>query len=277
MPAFTSADGLSLHYEDHGTGLAVLCLAGLTRNSGDFEFLMPHLSHVRAIRMDYRGRGQSEYAEDFMTYSIVQEAEDAVALLDHLGIEQAVVIGTSRGGLISMFLAALHPSRLRGVVLNDIGPDIAELGLTRIMEYLGREPQFPDLDAAGEALHAVYAPDFPGVPVSRWRRQAELMWYEKPEGGLGLRYDARLRDAMIAQAEAGPAPDLWPLFDQLAEVPLCALRGENSDLLTPATFERMQAHAPDMHAVTIPDRAHVPFLDEPEAVAAIQALLEHCK
>ena len=277
MPRFASKDGLRLHFEDEGAGLPVLCLAGLTRNSGDFEFLMPHLSGVRAIRLDYRGRGMSDYADDFMTYSIVQETQDAVALLDHLGLDDAVVIGTSRGGLIAMFLAALHPARLRGVVLNDIGPDIADVGLSRIMDYLGREPHFEDLDAAGAGLHAVYAPDFPGVSVSRWRRQAELMWHEKPEGGLGLRYDARLRDAMIAQAEAGPTPDLWPLFDQLAAKPLCALRGANSDLLTPETVTRMQAHIPGMHAVTVPDRAHVPFLDEPEAVAAILDLLEHSR
>ncbi|QYX55931.1 alpha/beta hydrolase [Roseovarius sp. SCSIO 43702] len=279
MPRFTTQDGLGLHFEEEGDGLPVLCLAGLTRNGGDFEFLMPHLdlAHVRAIRMDYRGRGQSDHAADFMTYSILQEAQDAVALLDHLGIERAAIIGTSRGGLIAMVLAGLHRDRLAGVVLNDIGPDIAQVGLARIMDYVGRAPSFPDLDAAGHGLHALYEADFPGVPVERWRRQAELMWYEKPGGGLGLRYDARLRNAMIAQAEAGPTPDLWPLFDQLATVPLCALRGANSDLLTPETLDRMQAHIPGMAAVTVADRAHVPFLDEPEAVAAIHALLEQAR
>ena len=274
MPSFEAPDGLALHYEDEGRGPAVLCLAGLTRNSGDFEFLMPHLGGARVIRMDYRGRGKSDYATDFMTYSIAQEAQDAIALLDHLGLERVTLIGSSRGGLIAMVLAATHPGRLAGVVLNDIGPDIDATGLERIMDYVGRAPHFADFEAAADGLHTVYSPAFAGVSRERWRRQAELMWYEKPGGGLGLRYDARLRDAMIAQAEAGPAVDLWPLFDALAGVPLAMLRGANSDLLTPGSFAKMQERAPGARAVTVPDRAHVPFLDEPEAVAAIHHILE---
>lgn len=277
MPRFAARDGLMLHYEDAGQGLPVLCLAGLTRNSGDFEFLLPHMSKVRTIRMDYRGRGQSDYAEDFMRYSIPQEAEDAIALLDHLGIERAAILGTSRGGLIAMTLAASHRDRLAGVLFNDIGPEIDGLGLGRIMDYLGREPQFDDLDSAAAGLKAVMEAGFPGVPLSRWHRQAELMWYEKPQGGLGLRYDARLRDAVIAQSATGPAPDLWPLFEAIGDLPVTALRGANSDLLSPSTLTEMARRLPHLRAATIPDRAHVPFLDEPAAVTAIQDFLETCQ
>jgi pimeloyl-ACP methyl ester carboxylesterase len=274
MPRFTTSDGLSLHYTDEGEGRPVLCLAGLTRNGADFSYLAPHLPGVRLIRMDYRGRGQSEYARDPMTYNILREGEDAIELLDHLGLARATIIGTSRGGLICMALSVTHPDRLQAVVLNDIGPVVDAAGLERIMEYVGKTPPFPDLDAAAQALASGHAHDFPGVPVSRWREQAEFMWEDAPGAGLALRYDPKLRDALIRQAGVGEAPNLWDLFEGLKDIPLAAIRGENSDLLTAETLQMMQARHPGLIAATVPDRGHVPFLDEKEALEAIHGLLE---
>mgnify|MGYP001791070036 FL=1 len=102
MPEFTTSDNVRLHFEDEGTGHPILCLAGLTRNSRDFTYLMPHLSTYRVIRLDYRGRGLSEYPKDFMSYNILREGMDAVELLDHLGLDKVTLIGTSRGGLIEI-------------------------------------------------------------------------------------------------------------------------------------------------------------------------------
>lgn len=274
MPKFTTSDGIALHYEDEGQGAPVLCLAGLTRNSTDFTYLVPHLSGNRLIRMDYRGRGQSGTPDDFMSYNILREGLDAIELLDHLGLENVTLIGTSRGGLIAMALSLTNPGRLNGVVLNDIGPEVTDAGIQRIMDYVGKEPPFANLDAAAEALKSGHAGDFPGVALSRWREQAEFMWSDKPGGGVALRYDARLRDALIGQAGVGEAPDLWQLFDGLANLPLATIRGANSDLFSAETFEKMQARHPGMIAVTVPDRGHVPFLDEPEALTAIKTLLE---
>ena len=115
---------------------------------------MPHLSDHRVIRLDYRGRGLSDYADDYMTYNILREGQDAIELLDHLGIEKTILIGTSRGGLIAMALSHSHPDRLAGVVLNDIGPEVAPIGIERIMDYVGKTPPFENLDAAAEALAA---------------------------------------------------------------------------------------------------------------------------
>jgi pimeloyl-ACP methyl ester carboxylesterase len=282
MPRFTTSDGLTLHYLDEGAGPPVLCLAGLTRNIADFTYLAPHLADCRVIRMDYRGRGASDWAEDCMSYNILREGQDAIELLDHLGLARVVLIGTSRGGLIAMLLSVTNHDRLSGVVLNDIGPEVTEEGIQRIMEYVGREPPFTDLDAAAEALAAGFAHSFPGVPKSRWREQAEFMWSEKHGGGVGLRYDPRLRDALIGQAGVGKtgaeqAPDLWTLYDGLADLPLAVIRGQNSDLFSAQTFAKMQSRHPGAIAVTVPDRGHVPFLDEPEALNAIRTILEQAK
>ena len=274
MAQFTTSDGLSLYYEDAGSGQPVLCLAGLTRNSRDFDFVAPHLVQSRLIRMDYRGRGQSDCDPDFMNYSILREAQDVVELLDHLELDRVTLLGTSRGGLISMVLSYAHKHRLNGVVLNDIGPVVAAGGLDRIMDYVGKEPNFSTYGAAASGLKAAYSNSFPDVPLERWYIQAEFMWAEQGSDTLALRYDAKLRDAMIGQAGVGDTPDLWVLFDALKDLPLAAIRGANSDLLDATTLAQMQARHPGMITATVPNRGHVPFLDEPQSLHAIHQLLE---
>ncbi|WP_135503836.1 alpha/beta fold hydrolase [Roseovarius aestuariivivens] len=273
MPSFTTSDGVTLHYEDEGSGPPVLCLAGLTRNSTDFTYLMPHLGGYRVLRLDYRGRGQSGYPDDFMSYNILREGADAIELLDHLDIPKVTLIGTSRGGLIAMALSVTNPDRLSGVVLNDIGPEVTSIGIERIMDYVGKTPPFANLDEAARALMTGQADAFPDVPLKRWREQAEFMWANAEGGGIALRYDARLRDALVGQAGAGEAPDLWQLFDGLQNFPTAAIKGANSDLLSDETFAKMQERHPDLITAIVPNRGHVPFLDEPEAVAAIHQVL----
>ncbi|MCA0846757.1 alpha/beta fold hydrolase [Salipiger thiooxidans] len=269
MPRFTTSDGLSLHYTDEGEGLPLLCLAGLTRDGRDFDYLAPHLRDVRLIRLDYRGRGQSDWG-DHATYTIPVEGRDAVELLDHLGIERAAILGTSRGGLIAMVLAATVKDRLTGVALNDIGPEIAPAGLDVIKGYLGRNPVWKTHDEA-VAKRAAAMTAFENVPESRWREEVEKFYRETPEG-LVITYDPRLRDAVLGDG-AQPAADLWPLFDALKGLPLCCIRGKNSDLLSTETYAEMCKRRPDMVAVEVPGRGHVPFLDEPESLDALRRWL----
>ena len=267
MPRFDTSDGLSLYYADEGAGLPILCLSGLTRDSRDFDYVMPHLSGCRVIRLDYRGRGNSDWSDDFLTYNIMREAQDAVELLDHLGLAQVAILGTSRGGLIAMGLAATLKTRLLGVALNDIGPELDPKGLDAIMVYLGVKPRAKTLAEASAGLAYVMRDKFANVPQSRWDAEVAKFFVETDDG-LELVYDPKLRDA-VEEASKGEMPDLWPWFEALSGLPCAIIRGENSDLLSQATYQEMLKRMPNAHGAVVKDRAHVPFLDEPEAVAAL--------
>ena len=182
-----------------------------------------------------------------------------------------VVVGTSRGGLVAMVLAAIAKERLAGVLLNDIGPEVAPEGLAVIMTYLGIPPKAQTFPEVAAALKARMGAAFPGLADARWETLARR-WFREADGGIGLTYDPRLRDA-VETGSAQPAADLWPLFDVLEGVPLAVVRGANSDLLTAETVARMRERRPDLIVAEVPDRGHVPFLDEPEALAALEALL----
>ncbi len=276
MPHFTTSDGLRLYFEDSGQGQPLLCLAGLTRNTRDFAFLAPHLAEFRMISMDYRGRGQSDFAPDFNSYNVLQEAQDVLELLDHLGFAKVSILGTSRGGLIAMALAAGHIERLSAVILNDVGPVISAEGIARILDYVGKEPVSRTYEAAAAAMKAVLAPQFPGVTDHVWLAQAKAQ-YRQTDNGLALRYDPRLREALETQAATGQPPDLWPLFDALKPLPVGVLRGANSDILEAETLKQMQDRHPGLIAVTVPDRGHVPFLDEPESLELVNRVLKEAK
>ena len=267
MPRFTSSDGLSLFYTDTGHGPPLLCLSGLTRNLDDFDFVSPHLSMFRLIKLDYRGRGRSDWAADYKTYMVPREAADALELLDHLNIDKTAILGTSRGGIIAMFLAHIAKNRLSAVALNDIGPELQSTGLDDIFAYLGRPPAAKTLEEAAR-MRAAHSPGFEHVPTERWRAEAANLYVETPLG-LDLRYDAKLRDAVIEQQATLPNPELWPLFKALDGPPLALIHGVNSDLLSAASVEKMQAYRPDMILAKVPNRGHIPFLDEPQALDAL--------
>ena len=273
MEYFVSSDGIRLAYLDEGVGPSLLCLAGLTRNSTDFDYLAPHLPDTRLVRLDARGRGASGHA-DPATYTVATEARDALELLDHLGLDRTAILGTSRGGLIAMTLAATARDRLAGVCLNDIGPEIAPEGLAAIMTYLGRRPpQKTRADAA--AARAKFMTGFTNVPMSRWLEEVTRQTRETRDR-LDIIYDPQLRAAVEAAA-SHPTPDLWPLFDALQGIPLALIRGAISNILSPSTATEMRRRRPDMAFAEIPDRGHVPFLDEPQSLSLVHRFLENVR
>lgn len=271
MSFAVAPDGTKLHFDDKGAGIPVLCLPGLTRNMDDFiPFLNEFRDRVRVIRLDFRGRGGSDWAP-FETYSVPQEAADVITLLDHLGLERVAILGTSRGGLVAMMLALTAKERLSGVFLNDVGPVISPEGLDHIMDYLGKPPGFQTFAEAEQAVSKT--PGFVGVPPEVWAQHVRALWVETPEG-LGLRYDPALREAVAPAFDTSkPAPDLWPLFEAFAGIPLALLRGVASNILSKETSAEMRRRRPDMLFAELPDRGHVPFLDEPGALKLIDAWL----
>jgi len=271
MSTFTTSDGLKLFYEDTGDGLPLLCLSGLTRTTRDFDYVTPHLDGVRLIKLDYRGRGRSDWAEDWSTYALPIESRDVFELLQHLGLAQVALLGTSRGGLNAMGIASVAPDTLLGVALNDIGPVIDPEGLAAIMTYLGRNPAAKTHDEVAAALASVMT-GFEGVPDSRWMEEAQKH-FRRAETGLEITYDPKLRNAVEAAGHQA-TPDLWPYFDALPDRPLALIWGENSDLLKESTVEEMQRRRPDMILARVPGRGHIPFLDEPESLTALRKWLE---
>jgi pimeloyl-ACP methyl ester carboxylesterase len=272
MMRFTTSDGLSLAYSDEGEGVPLVCLPGLTRNASDFDDLAAALGgRHRLIRLTLRGRGASDRDPNFLNYVVSVEARDVVEFLDHLNLARAVIVGTSRGGLIAMVLAMAVKDRLAGVLLNDIGPEIGSEGLAAIMTYLGVTPRAETHAEAAAALKARMGTEFPGLPEEKWLVLARR-WFDQGPEGLVLNYDPKLRDAVEA-ASAQPAGDMWPLFDALAGVPTAVVRGANSTLLTAETVAKMLARRPDLIVAEVPDRGHVPFLDEPESLGALEALI----
>lgn len=267
MANFKTSDGLNLHYTDEGTGLPILCLAGLTRTGADFDYVTPHLAGNRLIKLDYRGRGRSDFDDNWQNYSLPVECRDVMELLAHLSLERVAVLGTSRGGMNAMGLAMGARKNLLGVALNDIGPAIDPKGLDFIMGYLGRNPAAKTHEEAAAIMPKVFA-EFEGVPDSRWMEEAKKH-YLQTDDGLRITYDPKLREA-VELAGQQPLPDLWPFFDAMAGMPVACIRGANSNLLTQETLAEMQKRRPDMITAVVPGRGHIPFLDEPEAVAALQ-------
>lgn len=278
---WTSPDGLELYFRDYPGGTQasarppVLCLHGLTRNSRDFDPLARHIAGRgwRVLVPEMRGRGQSGYAEDAATYAVPTYIADVEALLAQEGIDRFVAIGTSMGGLMTILLAQKAPERIVGALLNDIGPVVEGEGLTHIRSYLGQGRSFPTWMHAARALEETHRAAHPGYATEDWIGMAKRTMTLCNNGRIAFDYDMKIAEPFLAADENAVPPDLWPAFDALAGKPLVLVRGALSTLLSAATFDEMQARAPQAEAVTVADTGHAPTLDEPEVRAAIDALL----
>jgi len=272
---FTVRDGLRLHYRDYA-GAAdkppLLCLPGLTRNSRDFADLAERYSpRFRVIALDFRGRADSDYDPVPARYSPLTYAGDVIELLDQLGVEQAIFVGTSLGGLVTMVIAATAPQRIAAAIINDVGPDVDPSGIDRILTYVGKDVRFASWDEAAATIAGNYGGNFERFTHADWVAMAKRNCREE-NGAIRFDYDMAIAEPFKT---AGPVPevDLWPLFAALGQKPLLVVRGEKSDLLTAQTAAKMQSVAPGMKLVSIPGVGHAPELSEPEAVAAIDEFL----
>src|SRR5579871_1579948 len=276
--------GLRLHVREYGAGpsqrLPVVCLPGLSRTAEDFDALAGALAadpaaSRRVLALDYRGRGLSDYDRDPKNYALPVELTDVIAVLDACGAAPAVIVGTSRGGLLAMMLAAVRPDAVAGAVLNDIGPVIEVKGLMRIRDYLGKLPQPASFEEGAEILRRITDGQFPKLSPADWIAAAKRAWREK-DGRLVLTYDTALAHNFAALTFDKPLPPMWPQFEALAKKPLMVIRGANSDLLSAETVEAMNARAAAMEVLVVPDQGHAPLLVEPEVIARIGQFARKC-
>jgi pimeloyl-ACP methyl ester carboxylesterase len=272
---FTVRDGLRLHYRDYPGASdkpPLLCLPGLTRNARDFADLAERYSpRFRVIALDFRGRAASDYDPVPSRYNPMTYAADVIELLDQLGIDQAIFVGTSLGGLVTMVIAATAPQRIAAAIINDVGPDVDPAGIDRILTYVGKDARFSGWDEAADVISGNYGASFDRYTHEDWVKMAKRNCREE-DGEIRFDYDMAIAEPFRT---AGPVPqvDLWPLFAALGQKPLLVVRGEKSDLLTAETAQKMQAVAPGMKLVVVPDVGHAPELSEPEALAAIDEFL----
>jgi pimeloyl-ACP methyl ester carboxylesterase len=282
---FDTVDGLKLYTRDYApllpqTGAPVICLHGLTRNARDFETVAPRIAALgrRVIVPDMRGRGRSAYDPDPAHYVPTVYAQDVLTLLDKLEIAEAVFVGTSMGGIITMVVSALAPSRIAAAVLNDVGPRLNTEGLTRIGAYVGRTPPAENWAQAVAAVRAVAGPAYParGDDADFWDAFTRRLFREREDGKLVTDYDSNIALAFTDPETASPV-DMSPLFQALAGKPVLSVRGALSDLLSADGVAHMRRLKGDLETVEIDDVGHAPVLDEPAAWDAILDFLARVK
>lgn len=274
---YWSNDGLRLHYRDYRgeNGVPVFCIPGLTRNARDFEDVAPRIAAGgrRVIALDLRGRGESGYAPDPMSYVPLTYAQDVTTLADQLGFDRFACVGTSLGGIVSMILAAMLPGRVAGVVLNDVGPEVAPGGLERIRGYVGQGGTYRTWVHAARVFADQAGRDrFPDYQIADWLRLVKRAYSLTREGRIAADYDAKIAEPFaVPGGETGV--DLWPALGALRDIPVTIVRGANSDILSADTAAKMLGHLDRATLVTIDRAGHAPTLEEPEAAAAIDAML----
>ena len=280
----TAPDGLRLHVREYGDRrsqhLPVACLPGLSRTAEDFDVLAAAIATDaaaprRVLALDYRGRGLSEHDRNPKNYAIRVELADVIAVLVAFGAAPAIIVGTSRGGLLAMALAAQRPGAVAGAVLNDIGPVIASEGLMRIKGYVGKLPEPRTFEEGADILRGIAGGQFPNLGAAAWLNAAKRGWREQ-NGRLIPTYDPALAHNLAAISPDQPTPTMWPQFEALAGVPVMVIRGANSDILSSETVEAMKTRHPAMDVLVVADQGHAPLLAEPGTIATIKRFAEKC-
>ncbi|MGB3455345.1 MAG: alpha/beta hydrolase [Litorimonas sp.] len=278
---YTSEDGLALYarlYEGDPDATPLLCMHGLSRNSADFHAMLERLPGRPAISVDQRGRGNSAYDPQPANYRPDIYCRDMLHLLDGLGHERVVAVGTSMGGLMTLMMASLRPRLFGAAVINDIGPEIDPAGLARLGGYVGGQMRFANWAEAVAAVRAQNPDDgpdiFAGFTDADWLDFTRNLCGPTPDGGVAFRYDPAIADGLGGDEPSAAPPDLWPVFEASAGFPMLVIRGETSDILSDATARAMVERRPQTGLVTVPRRGHAPTLTEPVAIDAIRTFLE---
>lgn len=273
------SDGLKLYCADYPAAASVsdrppvLCLAGLTRNSRDFESLAPWLAQeYRVLALDLRGRGESDRDLDWRRYRLDVYLDDVRYVLAVLQVPEVILLGTSLGGLIGLCLGRESTPKVAALILNDIGPELDPVGLQRIASSVGTAAPATSWEQAAEQLAAGHRSAFPDYGPSDWLRFAHRLCRQRAPDVIERDMDPMIGRAMRESGEE--IPDFWQTYLAQGEKPILALRGERSDLLSLATLQRMQQLRPSLQTVTVRDRGHTPTLDELDSRRALAGFLD---
>lgn len=248
----------------------LICVHGLTRNGRDFDFLAEAMSeHYRVVCPDVVGRGCSDWLGVKGDYGFPLYVNDMVTLIARLDVESVHWVGTSMGGLIGMSLASQPHAPIGRLVLNDVGPVITAASLRRIGEYVGKEPRFPDMQAAEAWIRQVSAP-FGPLTDAQWRHLTEHS-VRPVEGGFTMRYDPGIGEVFRITPLLADV-DLWSVYNAI-RCPTLAVRGAESDLLEHDTLVRMGQSGPCAQTVEIPGVGHAPVFMDMEQVAIVREFL----
>jgi pimeloyl-ACP methyl ester carboxylesterase len=265
-------NGLRLRYLEWGRpdALPVICVHGYTSSAEAFNALARRIQdRAHIIAMDVRGHGESAWSPDD-AYQYADQAGDLAALVDQLGIGRFVLIGTSMGGVIAMVYASQYADRLRGLVLNDIGPDV-EAGSGRITGLVRSRPaDFASLDEAMQYRREI-SPITAARPLEDQEETARGVLSERPDGRWAWKMDPAYIEQRVKRG-APARPPLWPTLETLP----CATQivwGTDSDVLSEAQAKRMVAALPRGELVSVPGVGHAPTLVEPPVLAALDRLL----
>ena len=278
---YTSTDGLRLFARDYpcrNNEIAepdtVLCMHGLTRNSADFAGLADHLSeNYRIISVDNRGRGLSDYDRNIANYTPLTYVQDMFTLLGQLGIDRVILCGTSMGGLMSFMMAAMQPERVKGIIVNDIGPEVDPAGLERIKGYVGRSGPVGNWNEAIAQAREINEVAFPDFTEQEWEDFTRGI-YRDENGVPVLAYDPAISRPLSDDESSAVPTDLWIVFDAITAIPMLVIRGESSDILPTTCVDIMRERKPDIQFVEVPNRGHAPTLNEHTARSAIDRFLD---
>lgn len=274
---YHSPDGLRLYakrYPGIEGRTPLLCMHGLTRNADDFDALLTELPDWPAISVDQRGRARSDYNSDSSLYRPDIYCADMFALLADLNLSQVIAVGTSMGGLMAMMMAQEKPDVFKGIILNDIGPEVAPAGLARLRSYVGQAMSFANWEAATAAVQAQGPDIFPDFTKADWEAFARCVCEETDTGQIVFRYDPAISKGVSENDPSAVPPDLWPLYTSSKATPTLIIRAETSDILSAETAEQMIVGREKSSLATIPNRGHAPTLTEPAALKAIKRFLE---
>jgi pimeloyl-ACP methyl ester carboxylesterase len=274
------------------TGPVVVCVHGLTRNSGDFQALAQALSAdgMRVLAPDIVGRGNSDWLNDPQYYRIDQYCQDMLAMVRQLHLGPVSWVGTSMGGLIAMSILgaffkdlAEQGCSIERLVLNDVGAEIPYRALSRIADYVGESIEASSCDEACMAMR-VRMVSFGAHTDEQWRLLTEPAVRQRPDGKWTVNYDLKISEpfkalftsvagdaAGAANAQAAPMT-LWPLYEAI-RCPTLLLRGEHSDLLPAEVAIAMTQRGPKARLVEIPGAGHAPSLVTPEQIRVVHQFL----